>query len=110
MDVTEAASLVDERMLEACVQLGIPTVSYGLILGGELVHIDALGDVEPGMAAATPFRIASMTKSFTAASALQLRDAGVLSLDTPLREVLPWADDIGLPSSAPAMRISRIFS
>ena len=110
MDVTEAASLVDERMSEARVQLGIPTVLYGLILGGELVHVGALGDLEPGTAAATPFRIASMTKSFTAASVLQLRDAGVLSLDTPLREVLPWADAIGLPSSAPAMRISHLLT
>ena len=110
MDVTEAASLVDERMSEACVRHDIPTVSYGLILGGELVHIGALGDLEPGTAAATPFRIASMTKSFTAASVLQLRDAGVLSLDTPLREVLPWADAIGLPASAPAMRISHLLT
>ena len=110
MDVTEAASLVDERMSEACVQHDIPTVSYGLILGGHLVHVGSVGELPPDRAATTPFRIASMTKSFTAASVLQLRDAGLLSLDTPLREVLPWAEGIGLPTAAPAMRISHLLT
>ncbi|MHC9043924.1 serine hydrolase domain-containing protein [Microbacterium saperdae] len=37
----------------------------------------------------TVFRIASCTKSFTAARALQLRDAGLLDLDRPIAEMLP---------------------
>ena len=110
MDVNEAASLVDARMMEACVEHDIPTVSYGLLLGGQLVHTGSVGALDPNTAPTTPFRIASMTKSFTAASLLQLRDAGVLSLDTPLREVLPWAEGIGLPASAPAMRIAHLLT
>ncbi|BBX32531.1 putative hydrolase [Mycolicibacterium mageritense DSM 44476 = CIP 104973] len=39
----------------------------------------------------TAFRIASCTKSFTAAAVLQLRDAGVLSLDDPVAKFI----DIG---------------
>lgn len=41
----------------------------------------------------TVFRIASMTKSFTAASILTLRDAGALALDDPVQRHLPWFDD-----------------
>jgi CubicO group peptidase (beta-lactamase class C family) len=110
VDVTEAASLVDERMTQACVQHDIPIVSYGLLLGGALVHTGCVGALDAKTAPTTPFRIASMTKSFTAASVLQLRDAGALSLDTPLREVLPWAESIGLPASAPAMRIAHLLT
>ena len=51
------------------------------------------GDRGDGAApdAETVFRIASVTKSFTAARALQLRDAGILDLDRPLSELLPGA-------------------
>lgn len=41
--------------------------------------------------AGTVFRIASVTKSFTAARALQLRDAGALDLDRPVVDLLPDA-------------------
>lgn len=49
------------------------------------------GDAGDGSApnADTVFRIASCTKSFTAARVLQLRDAGLLDLDRPIAEMLP---------------------
>lgn len=110
MDLTDAAALVDERMRQACAEHDIPAVSYGLLLGGELVHTRSVGDLDPQKAANAPFRIASMTKSFTAATVLQLRDEGALSLDTPLPQVLPWVDGIGLPTSAPVMRIAQLLT
>ena len=55
---------------------------------GELIWSDAVGlaDVEAGEEA-TPehqYRIASITKTFTAVAVMQLRDEGKLSLDDPL--------------------------
>jgi CubicO group peptidase (beta-lactamase class C family) len=47
----------------------------------------------------TVFRIASCTKSFTAARALQLRDAGKLDLDRPITELLPIAPRLLLPTA-----------
>ncbi|QIM19030.1 beta-lactamase family protein [Leucobacter coleopterorum] len=50
------------------------------------------GDIGDGEAPDhnTVFRIASCTKSFTAVRALQLRDLGLLDLDRPITELLPY--------------------
>nr|MDT0526020.1 serine hydrolase domain-containing protein [Streptomyces sp. DSM 41633] len=45
------------------------------------------------------FRIASMSKSFTAAAILQLRDRGALGLDDPVTDYLPWAAGLSGPTS-----------
>lgn len=94
---------------------GIPGISYGLILAGELVHADSVGDAADardtsGRDTAVTFRIASMTKSFTAATVLCLRDEGLLSPDTPLADVFPPARSIGLPASAPPLRIAHLLT
>jgi CubicO group peptidase (beta-lactamase class C family) len=93
----------------------IPAISYGLVLAGELVHAHSVSDAadardisDRDISAA--FRIASMTKSFTAATVLCLRDEGLLSLDTPLADLLPPARSIGLPASAPPLRIAHLLT
>ncbi len=48
-----------------------------------------LGTWGHNASANTVFRIASMTKSFTAATVLSLRDEGVLSLDEPIASAAP---------------------
>ena len=45
----------------------------------------------------TVFRIASMTKSFTAMSILKLRDEGKLSLDDPAEQYVPELKTLALP-------------
>jgi CubicO group peptidase (beta-lactamase class C family) len=64
-----------------------PELAYGVARNGALVHVGGLGRRPPG--AASVFRIASMTKSFTAAAALLLRDEGTLSLDEPVVNYVP---------------------
>jgi CubicO group peptidase (beta-lactamase class C family) len=71
---------------------GQPGLAYGIVLGGELVHAAGLGQRHvggPPPDADTVFRIASMTKSFTASAILALRDDGVLKLDDPAQEYVP---------------------
>ena len=97
-------------MAQGAQRYGVPTISYGLLLGGELVHRGSIGELPAERAAASPFRIASMTKSFTAATILSLRDEGVVSLDTPVVDVLPWAASIGLPPQAPPLRIAHLLT
>ena len=62
----------------------VPGVAYGVVLGDRLIHSRGLGTLRVGEDA-TPtaqsvFRIASMTKSFTAATVLSLRDEGRLQI------------------------------
>jgi len=60
---------------------GQPGLAYGIVAGGELVHAAGLGVRYlggPAPDAGTVFRIASMTKSFTASAILTLRDDGAL--------------------------------
>jgi CubicO group peptidase (beta-lactamase class C family) len=71
---------------------GAPALSYGIVANGALVHSAGYGSYSAGGAAPdadTVFRIASMSKSFTASSILLLRDAGDLSLDDPASAYVP---------------------
>ena len=58
----------------------IPGMAYGVVIAGDLVHARGLGTLHHGEDrvpdADSVFRIASMTKSFTAAAVLLLRDEG----------------------------------
>jgi CubicO group peptidase (beta-lactamase class C family) len=73
----------------------LPSISAGVFRGEELVWSEAIGlaDVEQGVEASpdTQYAVASITKTFTAVSVLQLRDAGKLELDDPLSKHLPEA-------------------
>ncbi|HEV2251801.1 MAG TPA: serine hydrolase domain-containing protein [Streptosporangiaceae bacterium] len=81
---------------------GQPGLAYGIVVGGELVHEAGLGQRHvggPPPDADTVFRIASMTKSFTASAILALRDDGVLKLDDAAEEYVPALR--GWPSVTP---------
>jgi CubicO group peptidase (beta-lactamase class C family) len=73
----------------------LPSISAGVFRGEELVWSEATGlaDVEQGVEATpdTQYAVASITKTLTAVSVLQLRDAGKLDLDDPLSKHLPEA-------------------
>jgi CubicO group peptidase (beta-lactamase class C family) len=71
---------------------GQPGLAYGIVAGGRLVHAGGLGQRRlggPRPDADTVFRIASMTKSFTASAVLALRDDGALALDDLAEEYVP---------------------
>jgi CubicO group peptidase (beta-lactamase class C family) len=87
---------------------GQPGLAYGIVLDGELVHAAGLGERHAGGPvpdADTVFRIASMSKSFTASAILALRDDGELRLDDQAQEYVPelrgW-----LPVTPDAARVS----
>ena len=69
-----------------------PGISYGVVRDGELVHAGSCGGLTVlGNAPdeRTVFRIASMSKSFTASAVMLLRDAGALGLDDPAARFVP---------------------
>jgi CubicO group peptidase (beta-lactamase class C family) len=71
---------------------GQPGLAYGVVAGGELVHSGGCGERWTGGPvpdAGTVFRIASMTKSFTATMVLLLRERGALRLADPAESYVP---------------------
>src|SRR5262244_1214912 len=81
---------------------GQPGLAYGVVADGRLVHSGGWGErwlSGPRPDAGTVFRIASMTKSFTAAAVLALRDDGRLALDDPADELVPELLGLALPSA-----------
>ena len=77
----------------------VPGLVYGVVADGRLVHVRGIGvqDIESRrpVTPETLFRIASMTKAFTALTVLKLRDDGKLQLDalaeTYVSELRGWA-------------------
>jgi CubicO group peptidase (beta-lactamase class C family) len=84
---------IDRLMKSFAERSGVPGIAYGIVVDGRVAHVGTAGVREVASRApvdtGTVFRIASMTKSFTAAAILQLRDAGRLSLDDPAERYVP---------------------
>ena len=82
-----------EKALAAAVEKGkFPGAAAGVVIDGELVFSKGWGERAKGASAPdgdTVFRIASMTKSFTALAILKLRDEGKLSLEDPVAKWVP---------------------
>ena len=93
----------------------VPGVAYGVTLGGALVHSRGLGTLRVGEDA-TPdstsiFRIASMTKSFTAATVLLLRDEGRLALDDRIDRFVPELATLRYPTTdSPPITIRHLLT
>ena len=92
-----APSVTDEIVRRFHERGGQPAIAYGIVRDGELVHAAGFGHRSLGGPATdktapderTVFRIASMSKSFTASAILLLRDAVALSLDDPAAAYVP---------------------
>ena len=106
---------IDRLMREFAERSHVPGLAYGIILDGRLDHVGAAGYRELSsrspVDSATVFRIASMTKSFTAAAILQLRDAGRLSLDDPAERYVPELAGLRYPTTdSPRITIRHLLS
>jgi CubicO group peptidase (beta-lactamase class C family) len=110
-----AFAAIRDSMPDAAKRIGAPGLAWGVIVDGELAASGAVGvrDVE-GNQPATPqtiFRIASMTKSFTALAILALRDEGKLSLDDAVTRHIPEFAGVTLPTrDAPAITIRHLLT
>ena len=114
-DFTETFAAIDRAFDEYRLDAHIPGLAYGIVMDGRLVHIKGLGvqDIQSNrpVTADTLFRIASMTKSFTALSILKLRDDGRLVLDAPaetyVAEIRKWRYPT---SDSPRIRVRDLLS
>ncbi|MEZ4416361.1 MAG: serine hydrolase domain-containing protein [Gemmatimonadota bacterium] len=93
----------------------VPGAIWGIVIDGRLAHVGTTGsrDLTTGapVESNTVFRIASMTKSFTALAILSLRDAGKLSLDDPAERWVPELAGLDYPTSdSPKITIRHLLS
>src|SRR3954471_6558916 len=113
--LTAAFGDVDRILAEYMAQRHVPGAPWGVIVDGQVAHLSAKGlrDVEAVAPADgdSGFRIASMTKSFTAMSILKLRDEGKLSLDDPAERYVPEMAGLTYPTTdAPKIPIRHLLS
>ena len=113
--LTRAIPAVDSVMRAFMARTRAPGIAYGLVVDGALLHVAAHGVREVSSGArvdtSTVFRIASMTKSFTALAILQLRDAGKLSLDDPAERYVPELRRLRYPTSdAPRITVRHLLT
>ena len=113
--IAPALPAVDSVFRAFAERAHVPGIAYGVIVGGHLVHVGTAGLRDVAARApvdtTTVFRIASMTKSFTAAAILQLRDAGKLALDDPASKYVPEMRTVRGPTGdAPVITIRHLLT
>ncbi len=93
-DLATAISLLDKWITLQIHDRHLPGLAIGIVHKGDLIWGSGYGmaNIEQGVPITldTRFRIASITKTFTAVAILQLRDAGKLRLDDPVSDYLSW--------------------
>lgn len=95
-DLSTTIFLLDKWIHLQTHERHLPGLAIGVIQNGELIWGKGYGfanleDATP-VTVDTRFRIASITKTFTAVAIMQLRDSGRLRLDDPVSQDLNWFD------------------
>lgn len=92
-NLTKYFPVVDSVFAKYARKNNFPSIAYGLVVGNQLIYSNATGlaNVKDKTKASTKslYRIASMSKSFTAMAILKLRDEGKLSLNDPVSKYIP---------------------
>ena len=106
---------IDRLFAEFAKTAHVPGAAWGIVIDGELAHAGAAGvrDVATNapVDADTVFRIASMTKSFTAMAILKLRDEGKLALDDPAERYVPELKGLRYPTTdSPRITIRHLLT
>ncbi len=113
---TDALTEIDAVFDRFAARDMVPGFAWGVIVDGELVRhggagFRRVGEDAPPPDADTVFRIASMTKSFTAATVLSLRDEGRLGLDDPVARWVPELTGLrGLTADSPILTIRHLLT
>ena len=107
-----AAELLGRIAAEAAAKHRCPSIAWGLVEGGVVTASGGVGTLHDGAAPDqhTVYRIASMTKSFTSAAVLSLRDEGALSLDVPVADYAPELAGVRGPAGSAPITLRRLLS
>jgi CubicO group peptidase (beta-lactamase class C family) len=107
------APRLDDAFRKKLEETGATGLAVGILLDGELVYARGFGVAEVESARPvdenTVFRLASVTKGFTALGVMKLRDDGKLSLDAPIAAYLPELAGLGGPTRDAAPVTARLL-
>jgi D-alanyl-D-alanine-carboxypeptidase/D-alanyl-D-alanine-endopeptidase len=113
----DAATLrkIDQIFGDYALDAHVPGLVYGIVADGRLVYVRGLGvqdlDSKRPVTADTLFRIASMTKAFTALTILKLRDDGKLQLDALAETYVPELRGWKYPTQdSPRIRVRDLLN
>jgi CubicO group peptidase (beta-lactamase class C family) len=97
--LSDAYPVIDKVFKDYAAKNNMPAIAFGIIANGKLVYSGAAGtaDIAKNITVTTQtlFRIASMSKSFTAMAILRLRDEGKLSLTDRVAKYIPDLEKAG---------------
>jgi CubicO group peptidase (beta-lactamase class C family) len=101
--IIKYTSVVDSIFARSAKLNHNPAIAYGIVVDNKLVYANSVGysNIEKKIPATskTRFRIASMTKSFTAMAILKLRDAGKLQLSDAASLYIPEMKNLKYPTT-----------
>ena len=106
---------IEKAFLDRVERQHMPGAVFGIIIDGKLAWVKSAGvanvKTRTPVTSDSVFRIASMTKSFTAMAILKLRDEGRLSLDDPVLKYVPALADLPYPTKdSPSLTIRHLLT
>ncbi len=117
MNIDEITADLHAEVQRTAAETHCPSIVWGVAHHGVITHhgiargADVAGDEFDGDERTRVYRIASMTKSFTAATVLALRDDGLLRLDDPIVALAPELAVIRHPApDAPQITVRHLLS
>lgn len=107
--------VIDKLYKEYARKNHFPGIAFGLVVDGKLVYKgqDGYTDIQKKIpvSSSSLFRVASMSKSFTAMAILKLRDEGKLQLDEPVHNFIPALKKIKYPTAdSPPITIRHLLT
>ncbi|GMG87076.1 serine hydrolase domain-containing protein [Biformimicrobium ophioploci] len=113
-DVQAGIALADAWLQTQLEYDGVPGASFAIVSDQEVIWSKGFGYANlADKVPATPetkYSICSVSKLFTSIGVMQLRDEGKLSIDEPLKEILPWFEIPDHSDSEEAVNLRNILS
>ncbi|MCR6719248.1 MAG: beta-lactamase family protein [Chitinophagaceae bacterium] len=113
--IRQAFPLIERMYREHAQKNNIPGLAFGLVVDGKLVYAGNYGYTDIAkktvVTSSSLFRIASMTKSFTAMAILRLRDEGKLQLDDAVEKYISAMKGQPYPTAdAPLVTVRHLLT
>lgn len=113
-EVASNLALMQQWIQAQMTYRGMPGMSVALVYDQDLVYAKGFGyaDLEKKTPATseTIYRIASITKTFTATAIMELRDRGKLRLNDPVEQILPWFQPQNTFPDAPTIEVWHLLT